>query len=112
KKALACSLDVKERQASLLNTMLDNIPDLIYFKNIDGSFIGCNAAFETFLHVKREEIVGRELHEITDKFSELTALEQYMRLQQRSLTQTLVLDEKSYMLTLAPFYNEQHRLIG
>ncbi|MBQ4845679.1 ATP-binding protein [Pseudoalteromonas sp. MMG005] len=112
KKQLARSLDIKERQAALLNTMLDNIPDLIYFKNIDGSFIGCNAAFEAFLKVNKSELVGKELHEVTDKFAELTMLEQCMREQRHSLTETLLLQDTSYMFTVAPFYNEQHRLIG
>ena len=46
---LSRSYEAKERHLALLNTMLNSVPDLIYFKNIDGSFLGCNKAFEAYI---------------------------------------------------------------
>ncbi|MBD1581163.1 hybrid sensor histidine kinase/response regulator [Pseudoalteromonas sp. S16_S37] len=112
KRALSRSLEAKERQAALLNTVLDSVPDLIYFKNIDGSFIGCNRAFELFLGIEKSQLVGREQGEITSLYPELLALEQQMRVEKQAITQTVMLDDKSYMLTLSPFLDAQRGLLG
>ena len=39
--------------------LLDNIPNAIYYKNIDGKFLGCNTAFGTLVNSTREEIIGK-----------------------------------------------------
>ncbi|WP_261592505.1 ATP-binding protein [Pseudoalteromonas holothuriae] len=112
KRALSRSLEAKERQAALLNTVLDSVPDLIYFKNIDGSFIGCNRAFELFLGVEKSQLVGREQTEITSMYPEFLTLEQQMFNEKKAITQTITLDDKSYMLTLSPFLCAQRGMLG
>ena len=50
-------------QYNILHSVLNATPDLIYFKdykNLDGKYIGCNKAFESFLGKKREEIIGHD----------------------------------------------------
>ena len=37
--------------------LLDTIPNAIYYKNIDGKFLGCNTAFGTLVNSTREEII-------------------------------------------------------
>nr|WP_281415963.1 PAS domain S-box protein [Azospirillum rugosum] len=46
-------------ERALLQAMLDSIPDLIFFKDLDSVFVGCNRAFAAFLGRSEEEIVGR-----------------------------------------------------
>ena len=48
-----------KRQASLINSLLDSIPDIIFFKNTDGVYLGCNPAFTEFVGRAREDIIGR-----------------------------------------------------
>ncbi|MCW2243448.1 PAS domain S-box protein [Azospirillum canadense] len=45
-------------ERALLQAMLDSIPDLIFFKDLDSVFVGCNRAFAAFLGRSEEEIVG------------------------------------------------------
>ncbi|MCF6436835.1 ATP-binding protein [Pseudoalteromonas sp. MMG022] len=111
-RALSRSLEAKERQAALLNTVLDSVPDLIYFNNIDGSFIGCNRAFEQFLGIEKSQLVGRELADVTNEYPQLLTLEQQMRDERRSITQTIVLDHQSYMLTVSPLLDIHRGLLG
>ncbi|GAB6097981.1 hypothetical protein JCM14469_42350 [Desulfatiferula olefinivorans] len=47
-----------KRQAGVINSLLDAIPDLIFFKDIDGRYLGCNPAFAEFVGRSREEILG------------------------------------------------------
>ena len=39
--------------------LLDTIPNPIYYKNIDGKFLGCNTSFETLVNSTRDEIIGK-----------------------------------------------------
>ena len=48
------------REHSLLRTLIDNVPDLIYFKNMDGHFMISNKAFTSFLGKESEqEVLGK-----------------------------------------------------
>ena len=48
---------VQER--TLLRNTIDSIPDLIYFKDLTGKFVGANAAFARFYGKPLEQIIGR-----------------------------------------------------
>ncbi len=39
--------------------LLDTIPNPIYYKNIEGKFLGCNTAFATLVSSSRDEIIGK-----------------------------------------------------
>ena len=39
--------------------LLDTIPNPIYYKNIDGKFLGCNTSFSTLVSSSRDEIIGK-----------------------------------------------------
>ena len=58
------------RQSSLLASLLDSIPDMIFFKDLDGVYMGCNPAFTEFVGRSREEIIG---HNDLDMFPEPVA---------------------------------------
>lgn len=53
--------DYREKQA-LLKSLIDSVPDLIFYKDTNGVYLGCNAAFEKFAGKTEKEIVG-----LTDK---------------------------------------------
>lgn len=48
-----------KRQSALINALLDSIPDIIFFKDIDGIYIGCNPQFAEFVGRSKEEIMGK-----------------------------------------------------
>lgn len=52
------NLDLNRKQA-LLQSLVDSIPDLIFYKNIDSVYLGCNKAFEAFSGKLRDEIIGQ-----------------------------------------------------
>ncbi|MEN0039426.1 MAG: ATP-binding protein [Cellvibrio sp.] len=42
-----------------LRSLLDNIPDPIWFKNLEGVYISCNKAFAKMLNLPEENIIGK-----------------------------------------------------
>ena len=62
-------------QYSQLRSLLDSIPDLIFYKDINGVYIDCNPSFAEFLGRDREDIISKtdyELfgQEVADSFRE------------------------------------------
>ncbi len=106
------SIDAKDRHLALLNTMLNNVPDLIYFKNIDGSFLGCNKAYERYIGLPQEKLVGQQLCDISDDNGELNELEKQVLKDRQAYQKRLTTEDKSYLLSIVPFYNEQQQLLG
>lgn len=48
-----------EHERALLRRVIDTIPDLIFFKDASGRYLGCNKAFETFAGRAEAEQVGK-----------------------------------------------------
>ncbi|WP_417914601.1 response regulator [Candidatus Electronema sp. JM] len=46
-------------QKTMLEALLDSIPDPIYFKDLNNCYLGCNRAFEQFAGKAEAEILGR-----------------------------------------------------
>jgi PAS domain S-box-containing protein len=51
-------------QTYFLQTLIDTIPSPIFYKNLQGVYLGCNRAFKDFMGVPKEEIIGRTVHEL------------------------------------------------
>lgn len=47
-------------QLSFLSTLLNEIPCPVYFKDANGTYIGCNRAFEEFVARPKESVIGRQ----------------------------------------------------
>ena len=45
---------------TLLRGVIDSIPDLIFFKDRNGAYLGCNKAFEGFFGVGEGEVAGKK----------------------------------------------------
>jgi len=56
-----------KRQAGLINSLLDSIPDIIFFKDINGVYLGCNPPFAEFVGWSRAEIIGKTDYDLFDK---------------------------------------------
>jgi two-component system sensor histidine kinase/response regulator len=56
-----------EEQLHFLQTLIDAIPAPIFYKDLEGLYLGCNKAFESYLGLPREKIVGKGVYEVTSK---------------------------------------------
>ena len=53
-----------ERQANLLQKLIDTIPNPIFYKDKQGVFLGCNAAFEHCIGIAKQGVVGKTVFEL------------------------------------------------
>lgn len=76
KATLISLIDITERKMAeeaininlnFLNTLIDTIPIPLFFKNIQGKFIGCNTAFEVFFNLPKSELLGKNIYQILPK---------------------------------------------
>jgi len=54
-------------QLHFLQTLIDTIPNPIFYKDINGLYVGCNKAFEIRLGLHRNQIVGKSVYEVLPK---------------------------------------------
>jgi len=73
---LGCYEDITEHSkteaaikanAVFFQTLLNSIPNPVFYKNEKGIYKGCNLAFEEFLGRKKEDIIGKSVYEISPK---------------------------------------------
>ncbi|MGE4552183.1 MAG: PAS domain-containing protein, partial [Desulfovibrionaceae bacterium] len=53
-----------ESQYAFIQTLMETAPAPIFFKDIDGAYLGCNRAFEELMGLPRHEIVGHTVRSI------------------------------------------------
>lgn len=57
---------IKEN-AHFLQILLNAIPNPVFYKNKKGVYTGCNQAFEAFLGLNKEEIIGKSVYDLSPK---------------------------------------------
>jgi len=63
-RKLACALAQKN---NFMRTLIDAIPDLIFYKDCNRAYLGCNKAFEAFAGRPEKDLVGRSDLDIFSK---------------------------------------------
>jgi PAS domain S-box-containing protein len=53
-----------ERQHDFLHTLMETIPAPLFYKDIQGRYIGCNAAFSKYLGKPKSAIIGKTVFEM------------------------------------------------
>ncbi len=53
-------------QINFLQVLIDTIPAPIFYKDKNGLYLGCNKAFETYIGLPKEKILGRSIFEISE----------------------------------------------
>ncbi|NJD91748.1 MAG: PAS domain S-box protein [Geobacter sp.] len=54
---------LQAQQLAFLQTLIDTIPNPIYYKDVQGRYLGCNSAFESATGAKRSEVIGKKAHD-------------------------------------------------
>ena len=65
--ALRQSEESYRKQSSLVTSLLDSIPDIIFYKDTNGAYLGCNPPFVRLAGRPRDEIVGQTDYDLFSK---------------------------------------------
>lgn len=112
-------VELAERTA-LMRSFLDASPDLIYYRNTDGLFSGCNRAFEELVGLKESELVGLSIYDVykdNSTHKQVEETDKTVFLENRELAYDLWLEypngQKAYFeFRKLPFYNKSNQLLG
>ena len=118
-------IDTREElfnQLDFMQTLIDTIPNPIFFKNQAGRFINCNKAFEMYVGHSREHIINRDIG-ILSPYMEPFDLEQILKLDQNLVNNPRpVYHEYSFkhadgytldlMINRAPFFDKEGNFAG
>lgn len=55
--------EMKESE-QFLQTLIDTMPNPMFYKDADGVYLGCNRAFEQFLGIDRQRIIGHTVYDV------------------------------------------------
>jgi diguanylate cyclase (GGDEF)-like protein/PAS domain S-box-containing protein len=115
----ALALDKLLVEHGRLRALLDNIPDVVFFKDPNGVFLDCNAAFTDLLGYSRYEVIGNTDRAIADvdKYERLKAQDRQVIEQESPLrihdTWKNYLGQSIEMDVIkAPVFNDQGELLG
>jgi two-component system, sensor histidine kinase and response regulator len=56
--------DKLNEQINFLQTLIDDVPNPIFYKDINGLYLGCNKAFEEYRGIKKDDLIGKTLMEL------------------------------------------------
>lgn len=54
----------QDRNQALNRSIMNSIPDMLYYKNLDGSYLGCNSAYENFIGLSEASLVTKSTEDI------------------------------------------------
>jgi len=107
------------QQSGIINSLLDGIPDIIFFKDKNGVYLGCNPHFAELVGKKREDIVGKTDYDFFDKetadFFRYHDNEMLKMLDTRQNNEWITYPDgrRVYADTIkTPYYNQNGDLIG
>ena len=105
--------------SSFLSTLLDSIPDHIFYKDQDGIYMGANRAFEMASGIRKERLIGRSDFELFDRETATTFVEkdkEVLALRQAVRSEETIVYPDGHLLiteTLkTPFFNDEGELSG
>ncbi|UTJ07590.1 PAS domain-containing protein [Arcobacter roscoffensis] len=59
--------EYKAKKANNIDSVLYLLPDLLWMKDKDGTYLNCNKKFEEFFGAKKEQIIGKTDYDFVDK---------------------------------------------
>jgi PAS domain S-box-containing protein len=66
-KLVAERTETIKEQLHFQQNLLDSIPAPVVFKDAELKYLGCNAAFEKYLGLKNDKIIGKTVHDVLDE---------------------------------------------
>ncbi|WML32922.1 ATP-binding protein [Clostridium sp. OS1-26] len=108
-----------QQKQTFLVSLTNLIPDLIFYKDVNSAYLGCNKAFEAFVGIEEKDIIGKTDFDIMDK----EAAEYFRTMDLRTMKQGIHLRKEEWIkypngkrvlvdTIKTPYYDAQGKILG
>jgi PAS domain S-box-containing protein len=111
--------DQIKKQEALINGMLDSIPDLVFFKDLEGVFLGCNTPFAEFYGLTKNRLIGKSNYDFISKKKsdyyhslDKEVVEKRQALAQEEWVEDVNGNKVLFETMMAPLFTEDGEIIG
>lgn len=119
-RALQAAQEAVMRERSMLRTLIDTLPDLVWLKDGGGVYMACNHRFELFFGAPERDIVGKTDYDFVEKSqadafrnNDLAALKNNgASKNEEKISFASDQHEETLMVTKIPMRDEKGELIG
>ncbi|WP_309678577.1 response regulator [Polaromonas sp.] len=108
-----------QREQATMRSLINSIPDPIFYKDPQGRYLGCNEAFAEAIDHPVDEIVGRSDHQLLDNdwANTVSAVDRDVLARQEKSSGEHWIDYKDgrrelFETVKAPFWDREGRLLG
>jgi len=115
-QALRLSVEQHQRDYALLRSVMNAIPDLILFNDLEGKLIGCNQAFERYVSQSEQNLLGQDASVYLPNKLKTTLVNLYqhspaeaLKYGRQELVETL---DNTFEVYCAQFYNDAGETLG
>lgn len=56
-----------EKKSGLILSLFESVEDLVFYKNTEGVYLGCNPIFAAYAGIEREDIIGKTDYDLFDR---------------------------------------------
>ena len=102
-----------------LNSILDNVPFVIYLKDIEGRVIACNKILENYINQPVKNVIGTNLSDtflkdISDRIKKEDAqiIKEKKKISYESNMRIFGKEKAWYSVTKSPIFNDENEVIG
>lgn len=109
------------KQANLLENIINGIPAYIYWRDLEGNYLGCNELYATLTGLHSKEIIGKGLEEIGDLHPHLVDFHQldsdvinsFKAKWNKEIVVEMQKDNQSYYVqSVVPMYSRNREVFG
>lgn len=108
------------KQANLLENIINGIPAYIYWRDLEGRFLGCNELYATLTGFNSREIVGKSLEDLSDELQlvefhqmDTDVIQSYKAKWNKEIIVENNKDSASfYVQSVVPMYNRNREVFG
>ena len=108
-----------QKYDQLIKTIINSTPDLIFYKDLNSNYLGCNKAFADYLGIKQDEIIGKTEYDYYSKQEAeifINTDKIILENKQSTYNEKWVTHADGHKICLdtikSPFLNEEGKVIG
>lgn len=109
----------RDEELHFLQSLLDAIPNPVFYKDLDSRYLGCNRSYEDLLRKSRQDIIGHRAADVMPPLRAVVAIREDNKVYDSALSRTYesTIEEPDHgtmqvLFNKAPFFDQDGELAG